>query len=1014
MKSISKNRKTYTFLIISIFLLFTVLSLIPAEAIHMQGDEATFQLDKEDPLKYGVFIPETNMMNTISIDGANQGEFTVMDWLGNFDPTFQEIIDYPGEDVSFLYPWYFDETYFPWYINSFTNNEYIAPWNHIRWLNVSAYHAENETLSPFTLNSVFNYYVMREGNELTVPLNHSIPMQIDIMIDETGPKVLKIDWSTIDPGNLISVYTIVSPSGKRLWGDFDTATSHAVDPPVDVFDYLTFVAHETGTYRLWIYAEHMAGKPAFLTLDFLTSSISSLATDSLIFEGNAEDILAIEEKEHSSWQSNWLRVNGKKGDVFRLELNQDYATFNEPNIGIWMPSEDGYILNSPITEGIHEIFFPINGRAYISMVDADYGDWYRYSLFLSKYEPFSYNIGDNNTIFKISKDQRKIIEFSIEEDSYVRFNYTSTPPGNPAIYSNMFGYIDSKILFSMGSVSPIQIKNIDNETFYYYYMPAGSYLTIIQNSDETKDGIFEISSKFVDWVNETIPINSLTYTNRNPSQFITLDFEPDEYYDSLKQGISVGINITEPGQYWLNVTILASENLGAIQLIADPAVVVGYNHSEGIYYDWTQEALDPAGSFPAIQNESLDYLYLAYPQKWHDMEINLSVYGAGANDIDVYSWDGTDFNNALSITDETNDFTQNGSIIMSLTDPDYENWVRGVDFNLPNIDESKYFWVRITPDNGDFTTIPYIQFITLSNITLQGDLNFALVRDSGYDYGDYWIPSDQPSAITDLKINQELAFITDSDDIALIEADEPYFIGIEEGFYKLLIIPESWDYSGPVTLRFAVEDFWSYRTTTTYNISAISPHPKLHKFQINNYTSTAYGNNTAPHYNYDLIFEYNDTEAYAGYGDYSYFALECYGKPYQWTQLVTAIENISYYELWIVQDLLWQDNSGPYGEIMSISGGIVSTNTTFEFGVFENNFTLLFGVMPDMFNETVRFKIALSQYDTIQLLATAPIASYKPPLDTSLILILAIVIPAAIGGTILVIYILKRKRGVKI
>jgi len=131
MKSISKNRKTYTFLIISIFLLFTVLSLIPAEAIHMQGDGATFQLDKEDPLKYGVFIPGTNMMNTISIDGANQGEFTVMDWLGNFNPTFQEIIDYPGEDVSFLYPWYFDETYFPLYINSFTDNEYIAPWNHI-------------------------------------------------------------------------------------------------------------------------------------------------------------------------------------------------------------------------------------------------------------------------------------------------------------------------------------------------------------------------------------------------------------------------------------------------------------------------------------------------------------------------------------------------------------------------------------------------------------------------------------------------------------------------------------------------------------------------------------------------------------------------------------------------------------------------------------------------------------------------------------------------------------------
>ena len=254
----------------------------------------------------------------------------------------------------------------------------------------------------------------------------------------------------------------------------------------------------------------------------------------------------------------------------------------------------------------------------------------------------------------------------------------------------------------------------------------------------------------------------------------------------------------------------------------------------------------------------------------------------------------------------------------------------------------------------------------------------------------------------------------DSRETPLIEADEPYIIGIEEGFYKLLIIPECWDYSGPVTIRFAVENFWPYRTATTYNISALSPYPNLHKFQINNYTSTTYGNSTAPHYNYELIFEYNDTEANAGYGDYSYFALECYGKPYQWTQLVAAIENISYYELWIIQDLQWQGGSGPNSETKSISGGTISTNTTFEFGVFEDHFILLFGVMPDMPNEIVRLKISLSQYDTIQFSVSPPTASYKPPLDTTLIIILAIVIPAAVGGAIVVIYIVKKKRGGKI
>ncbi|NVM34494.1 MAG: hypothetical protein HWN81_02790 [Candidatus Lokiarchaeota archaeon] len=1018
MKTIYKNRKTYTCLAITLFLFFNILSLSPGIAIHMQGDGATFHLDEEDPLEYGVYHSSPNTVNTFSIDGSNQGVFTIMDWLGDFDlMTDQEIVDYPGEDISAAYPIYFDN----YFTSSITNNDYINPWGSVNWLNISAYNAENETLSPYTLNSVFNYYVLIEGGELTAPLNHSIPMQIDIIIEGTGPKVLKADWLTVDPANLFAMYYLVSPSGKMVTIDPQTAKSYAVDPPVEVFDYLTFGAHETGTYRLLVYAWHNLGNPAYLTLEFLKSSISSLPLETLKFVGNAEDILAIEEKEYSTWQSNWFKINGEKGDFFRLELNKDYVTEVmgnplEPVISLWYPHENGYYFSSltPNPEGIHDLYFLTSGNAYVSIIDADYGNWYRYSLFAKKYEPIDYNIGDNKTSIRISRDQRKVIKFSVEEDSFVRFNFTSILPGDPYFSGYNFIYEDSKSLTSVNINSYLEDKEVDNEWFYYYYMPAGTYKALIQNSDETKEGVFEISSKFVNWINDTIPINSLTYPDTDPTQFLTLDFEPDEYYNSLKQGIGVGINITEPGQYRLNVTILASDNLAAIPLMADPAAVVVYNYSEDTYHDWTQEALDPAGSFPAIQEDHLDYLYIAYPQKWHDMEFNFSVYSAGATDIDAYLWDGVDFANGIAINDNTNDFRQNGSVIMSLTDPEYSNWIRGANFDLPHLNESRYFWVRITPDTGDFTTIPYIQIIKLSNITLQGDLNFALVRDSGYDYGDFWVPSDQPSDITELKISQELEFTDDSDEIPLIESSEPYFIGIEEGFYKLLIIPERWDYSGPVTIRFAVEDFWSYRTTTTYNISALSPYPNLHKFQINNYTSTAYGNNTEPHYNYELIFEYNDTEAYAGYGDYSYFALECYGKPYQWTQLVAAIENISYYELWIIQDLQWQGNSGPNDEILSISGGTISTNTTFEFGVFEDHFILLFGVMPDIPNEIVRFKISLSQYDTFQFSVSPPIASYKPPLDASLIIILAIVIPAAVGGAIVVIYIVKKKRGGKI
>ena len=154
-------------------------------AISIQGDGATFNLDKADPVGYGVFIPAPNMYTTMSISGSNQGEFVMMDWLGA--PSQTETVSYPGNDISYAYPWYFDTP-----IDSTTDNDYINPWS-VEWLNVSAYNAENDTLSPYTLNTVFNYYVMAEENELTVPLNNSMPMQIDLLLS-SGPKILKLDW----------------------------------------------------------------------------------------------------------------------------------------------------------------------------------------------------------------------------------------------------------------------------------------------------------------------------------------------------------------------------------------------------------------------------------------------------------------------------------------------------------------------------------------------------------------------------------------------------------------------------------------------------------------------------------------------------------------------------------------------------------------------------------------------------------------------------------------------------
>ena len=166
MKIIINNKKITPLITILLFLLLGAFNISSGIAMSMQGDGATFNLDKADPVGYGVYIPAPNMYTTMSISGSNQGEFVAMNWLGVTSQI--ETVDFPGNDVSNVYPRYFEN----YVIDSTTNNDYINPWS-VEWLNVSAYNAESDTLSPYTLNSVFDYYVMAEGSELIVPLNNT-------------------------------------------------------------------------------------------------------------------------------------------------------------------------------------------------------------------------------------------------------------------------------------------------------------------------------------------------------------------------------------------------------------------------------------------------------------------------------------------------------------------------------------------------------------------------------------------------------------------------------------------------------------------------------------------------------------------------------------------------------------------------------------------------------------------------------------------------------------------------
>ncbi|TET60422.1 MAG: hypothetical protein E3J52_03805, partial [Promethearchaeota archaeon] len=159
MRSIINKKKTFVILAISLFLLFNVLAISNVYGATKQKD-AVFNLDKDDPLGpegYGAIIPSPNTAGALYVDGTNQGKFTVTNWLGG--TLAEEVVNYPGEDISLYYPTDLDG----YGVGSFSATDDIDPWNEIRWLNVSAYNAEAEILSTYTVSTVFDYYEMGEA-----------------------------------------------------------------------------------------------------------------------------------------------------------------------------------------------------------------------------------------------------------------------------------------------------------------------------------------------------------------------------------------------------------------------------------------------------------------------------------------------------------------------------------------------------------------------------------------------------------------------------------------------------------------------------------------------------------------------------------------------------------------------------------------------------------------------------------------------------------------------------------
>jgi len=213
----------------------------------------------------------------------------------------------------------------------------------------------------------------------------------------------------------------------------------------------------------------------------------------------------------------------------------------------------------------------------------------------------------------------------------------------------------------------------------------------------------------------------------------------------------------------------------------------------------------------------------------------------------------------------------------------------------------------------------------------------------------------------------------DSDASPIIKSGDPWTIGFEEGTYKLLIIPEHWDYTGKINIDFAIGNHWGYHVKDSYTIDSqplaypmnITDGPVIPGLHLYNYST----------YPYDLEKTFNNTEVEI-LDNEGYFVLDCSGTAYDWTQLVLAFQNITNVDIWLMQDLPWVDNDGPNYEVRHLASTAI--NDTFEFGVLSDHFTLIFEYVDAGINEIIGFKIGLNQYDTGILTTSALMAVAVP------------------------------------
>jgi hypothetical protein len=788
---------------------------------------------------------------------------------------------------------------------------------------------------------------------------------------------------------------LISPSGNVLTPNTHTTPVTFIETEISgdkQFDVVGFVAHETGAYKILVEPVSALVEDTTILLEFLNPTVNSLPLDTLTYSGpfgadpNYKAVL-----DANFWWG-WNSFSATKGEKFRLDVGIDYADTNQVqyHIDIWHPCGTGYrrqrIITDSTTGGTWDVLAAATGDIYVSILPWDMRATPRYGLYAQKISAETLTLNTTQSV-RISRDERKALDFTLEEDTFIRANISVIGNGGAMMYgwdnqmlqwtAGSFSYLDSLKPYCVSVMTPAHTKDA-NYSYMYYFLPAGDYECLIRNSDITDDSTFMITTTYVEYDNYTIYPQALGYNvpkhkdTTNPTAFYKYLFEADDYEQSLKKAKWVYVNITKPGEYYINVSVWEVDNPHTLAPYVYPSLVYVMNNTDNKFYDRTALALGqgPHDYFDMFSvdgdSEDGDALYIAYPQKWHDIELNFTTLSGGGDDgwcevwvgnqwIDITDTDGTNAGGGIA--------TQNGTITLTMSGLAYHNWERGGPFDIPGVEERLYYWVRIYSDDN-FSPVPQIRNIRLSNTTLTGDVNMAWVTDSPYQYCDFY-----GKTLTTADNLGPVSLLPGYDSASSGLAYFYEYEGVESPLAKLLMIPENWSYTGDIVVGVSVYCFNNYEINSFYNITA---NPIINAWQIAPNVNAPLGN---------VMFNYSTYPAFAinHYFNSSWYTnpltgrvryiINCTGGYLNWTQLIIATQNVTNYNIYLAQDLPWISNTGPNNENITLIWK-ATDNATYEFGVLNKNFYLIIDLLPD--DDRVTLKVGITQYDIVTVYTVPP------------------------------------------